>query len=67
MGAAASILVLVAAEMIGAKSGLGYLIQASQLNFRIADMYVGIIAIAALGLIANYGLLALQRRLSRWR
>lgn len=67
MGAAASILVLVAAEMIGAKSGLGYLIQASQLNFRIADMYVGIIAIAALGLIANYGLLAVQRRLSRWR
>jgi len=67
MGAAASILVLVAAEMIGAKSGLGYLIQASQLNFQIANMYVGIIAIAALGLIANYGLLAVQRRLSRWR
>jgi NitT/TauT family transport system permease protein len=53
--------------MIGAKSGLGYLIQASQLNFQIANMYVGIIAIAALGLIANYGLLAVQRRLSRWR
>lgn len=67
MGAAASILVLVAAEMIGAKSGLGYLIQASQLNFQIANIYVGIIAIAALGLIANYGLLAVQRRLSRWR
>lgn len=67
MGAAASILVLVAAEMIGAKSGLGYLIQASQLNFQIANMYVGIIAIAALGLLANYGLLAVQRRLSRWR
>lgn len=67
MGAAASILVLVAAEMIGAKSGLGYLIQASQLNFQIANMYVGIIAIAALGLLANYGLLAVQRRLSGWR
>lgn len=67
MGAAASILVLVAAEMIGARSGLGYLIQASQLNFQIANMYVGIIAIAALGLLANYGLLAVQRRLSRWR
>ncbi|MGO1526007.1 MAG: ABC transporter permease [Corynebacterium variabile] len=67
MGAAASILVLVASEMIGAKSGLGYLIQASQLNFQIANMYVGIIAIAALGLLANYGLLAVQRRLSRWR
>ncbi|WP_313097178.1 ABC transporter permease [Corynebacterium variabile] len=67
MGAAASILVLVAAEMIGAKSGLGYLIQASQLNFQIANMYVDIIAIAALGLLANYGPLAVQRRLSRWR
>ncbi|WP_297004159.1 ABC transporter permease [uncultured Corynebacterium sp.] len=67
MGAAASILVLVAAEMIGAKSGLGYLIQASQLNFQIANMYVGIITIAVLGLIANFGLLAVQRRLERWR
>ena len=33
MAAASSILVLIAAEMVGAKAGLGYLITASQLNF----------------------------------
>jgi NitT/TauT family transport system permease protein len=67
MAAAASILVLIAAEMVGAKAGLGYLITASQLNFQIPDMYAGIVAIAILGLILNAVLVLLERRLSRWR
>ncbi|MCY9663988.1 ABC transporter permease [Paenibacillus alginolyticus] len=41
---AGSILVLVAAEMVGAKSGLGYLIQYTQFNFQITNMYAGIIS-----------------------
>ena len=67
MAAAASILVLIAAEMVGAKAGLGYLITASQLNFQIPNMYAGIVAIAILGLILNAILVLLERRLSRWR
>ena len=35
LAGAVSILVLVAAEMVGAKAGLGYLINASQYNFAI--------------------------------
>ena len=50
---ASSILVLIAAEMVGAKAGLGYLITASQLNFQIPDMYAGIITIALVGLAFN--------------
>ena len=34
LAGAASILVLVAAEMVGAKAGLGYLINYAQYNFR---------------------------------
>lgn len=67
MSAASSILVLIAAEMVGAKAGLGYLITASQLNFQIPNMYAGIIAISLLGLTLNGVLVLIERRLSRWR
>lgn len=67
MAAASSILVLIAAEMVGAKAGLGYLITAAQLNFQIPDMYAGIIAIALVGLIFNAILVFVERRLSGWR
>jgi NitT/TauT family transport system permease protein len=64
---AASILVLVAAEMIGAKAGLGYLINYTQFNFMIPQMYAGIVTISAIGLLFNGALVALERRASRWR
>ncbi|MBD8052339.1 ABC transporter permease [Rhodococcus ruber] len=67
MAAASSILVLIAAEMVGAKAGLGYLVTASQLNFQIPNMYAGIVAISLVGLTFNGILVAVERRLSRWR
>jgi NitT/TauT family transport system permease protein len=67
MAASSSILVLIAAEMVGARAGLGYLITAAQQNFQIPDMYAGILAISLLGLAFNGALVALERRLSRWR
>ncbi|MBF6130458.1 ABC transporter permease [Nocardia brasiliensis] len=67
MAAASSILVLLAAEMFGARAGLGYLITAAQQNFQIPNMYAGIIAISLLGLAFNGLLVALERRFSRWR
>ncbi|MFI7188466.1 ABC transporter permease [Nocardia nova] len=67
MAASASILVLIATEMSGARAGLGYLITAAQQNFQIPDMYVGIVAIAIVGLVYNAVLVAIERRLTRWR
>ncbi|MCI4675942.1 ABC transporter permease [Candidatus Mycolicibacterium alkanivorans] len=67
LSAAASILVLVAAEMVGAQSGMGYLIMASQLNFQIPQMYAGILTIALVGFIFNFVLVLIERRFSRWR
>jgi NitT/TauT family transport system permease protein len=67
LAGAASILVLVAAEMIGAKAGLGYLINASQFNFAIPQMYAGIITISAIGVVFNQLLVVVERRLSSWR
>ncbi len=64
---AAAILVLIAAEMIGATAGLGYLINYSQYNFLIPQMYAAILTTTAVGLAINYGLVTLERRFSRWR
>ncbi|MFF3518083.1 ABC transporter permease [Streptomyces sp. NPDC002573] len=67
LAGAAAILVLVAAEMIGAKAGLGYLVNASQYNFAIPQMYSGIITISAIGVVFNQFLVTVERRLSSWR
>lgn len=64
---AASILVLIAAEMVGAKAGLGFLIMYGNMNFLIAKMYAAILVTSLLGLAVNYGLVWLERRFSRWR
>ncbi|WP_432905207.1 ABC transporter permease [Micromonospora matsumotoense] len=67
LAGAYSILVLVAAEMVGAKAGLGYLINYAQYNFAIPDMYAGIITISAIGLVVNQLLVVVERRFSTWR
>ncbi|MEU1423367.1 ABC transporter permease [Kitasatospora sp. NPDC005751] len=67
LAGAVSILVLVAAEMVGAKAGLGYLINASQYNFAIPQMYAGIVTISVIGLVFNQLLVELERRFTAWR
>ena len=67
LAGAVSILVLVAAEMVGAKAGLGYLVNASQFNFAIPQMYAGIVTISVIGVVFNQLLVALERRFTSWR
>lgn len=67
MAGTGAILVLIAAEMVGAKEGLGYLINYSQFNFQIPEMYAGIITISILGLLINQVLVSLERRFSSWK
>lgn len=62
-----ALLMLVAAEMLGANAGLGFLIFNSESRFEIDTMYAAILAMTILGMAVNYGLLALQRRMSRWK
>ncbi|HEY6758260.1 MAG TPA: ABC transporter permease [Baekduia sp.] len=67
MAGSYAILVLVAAEMVGAKAGLGFLINSSQNNFAIPDMYAGILTISVIGIAVNAGLVRLERHFSSWR
>jgi len=66
LSATISLLLLVAAEMIGAKKGLGFLIINSQYNFEIPLMFAAIVLLAAIGLAVNTVLLAVQKWLCRW-
>lgn len=67
MAGTGCILVLIAAEMIGAKEGLGYFITYAQYNFLIPEMYAGILSISVLGLLVNFGLGKLEKRFSVWK
>jgi len=64
---ALSFILLFAAEMVGARSGLGYLIKQSENSLRFDLMYVSIITIAVLGSLGDALLRLLGRRLVRWR
>jgi NitT/TauT family transport system permease protein len=67
LGASYAFLVLVAAEMVGADSGIGFLILNNQYTFRIPQMYAAILILACFGVALNYGLVALERALTPWR
>lgn len=66
LGATTALLLLIASEMIGANKGIGFQVMNAQYNFQIPLMFAAIVILAALGLIANQALVALQRRLCRW-
>jgi NitT/TauT family transport system permease protein len=67
LAGAYSLLVLVAAEMIGAKAGLGYLIIYAQYNFQIPNMYVGILSLTVIGLGFNQALQQVEKHFTRWK
>jgi NitT/TauT family transport system permease protein len=67
LAAASAMLVLIAAEMVGAKAGLGYLIIYAQFSFLITDMYFGIIAITAIGVTVNFVLEKLESHFTAWK
>ncbi|MEU4840198.1 ABC transporter permease [Nocardia testacea] len=67
LGGAYAITVLVAAEMVGAPAGLGIFTLTMQQTFRIPQMYAGILLLGLLGLVMNYLLVLVERRLTGWQ
>ncbi|WP_236993821.1 ABC transporter permease [Methanomassiliicoccus luminyensis] len=62
---------LIGAEMIGASSGLGYMISQAcpfhQGSFQLEKMWAGIVTVALLGILLNGAVARIERRFSRWR
>jgi ABC-type nitrate/sulfonate/bicarbonate transport system permease component len=67
LGWGVSLLLLVTAEMVAAKAGLGFLIWQSWQTFTIEEMYVGLVTIAVLGMISFWLLDLLEGWLIPWR
>lgn len=59
--------VVVAAELVGAQSGLGFMISDAALLFRLPVVYVGILLIGAIGLLLNLTLNFAETRIVHWR
>ncbi|MFC4388739.1 ABC transporter permease [Gracilibacillus marinus] len=67
MGQAIALLTIVAAEMIGATSGIGYLIWMNYKAFLLPQMYVGLILISFFGYFFSLLLRSLEKKLLPWK
>jgi NitT/TauT family transport system permease protein len=67
VSATSSVLVLIAAEMLGANKGLGFAIHYYEGQIRIPEMYSMIVVMAILGLLVSYSLIAFEKHVFRWR
>jgi len=66
LGVGYGLVLIVAAEFVGAKTGIGYLIWQSWEAFLVEDMYVGLILISLLGYLFNIFLERLEARFVPW-
>src|SRR5581483_2980570 len=66
LGMGVALLVIVAAEFVGAKSGIGFLIWNSWQVFQVEKMYVGLMASAVIGFGSSILLYGLERVLVPW-
>jgi sulfonate transport system permease protein len=60
------IILMVVAEMVAARSGIGYFILQSQAEFAIKKMWTGILVLALIGTLLNYLFVLIERLSLRW-
>ena len=67
LGMGVALIVIVSAEFVGARNGIGYLIWNSWSTFQVDRMYAGLMVTAILGFASAAGLAALERALVPWK
>jgi len=67
IGATITFYILIAAEMLGASAGLGYLVHNAAMNYQIPRIYAGATFIVIFGYLLNRLLLYLEKLLFAWR
>jgi len=67
LGMGVALLVIVTAEFVGAKSGIGYMIWTSWQVFQVEKMYVGLMVIAIVGFATAILLTWVERALVPWK
>lgn len=67
MSSGVAFFMLIAAEMIGASSGLGWLVWNAQINYQIPILFAATVVISVLGLSLNYLFGKLEHKLISWQ
>lgn len=67
MGCGTAFFMLIAAEMIGASAGLGWLVWNAQINFQMPQLFAATALISLLGLALNQTFALLETRLVGWK
>ncbi len=67
LGSAISWTLVVAAELVAAQRGLGYMIMDASTFFRVKDVYVGLILIGIIGFLLESVIAMVEVRLVHWR
>ena len=67
LGSAISWTLVVAAELVAAQRGLGYMIMDASTFFRVKDVYVGLILIGIIGFLLESVIATVEARLVHWR
>jgi ABC-type nitrate/sulfonate/bicarbonate transport system permease component len=67
LGIGIGLVLIAVAEMVGARSGLGYLIWSAWSTFAVEEMYVGLFAIAIIGFLITLVLNELERVIIPWK
>jgi ABC-type nitrate/sulfonate/bicarbonate transport system permease component len=67
LGVGMGLVLIAIAEMMGAKSGLGYMIWAAWETFSVEQMYVGLFVIAIIGFVLSLILNEIEKRVVPWK
>ena len=67
LGAGLALILIAIAEMVGAKSGIGFMIWSAWETFAVAKMYVGLFVIALIGFAISLLLNEIERWVIRWK
>ncbi|MDB5407947.1 MAG: putative taurine transport system permease protein [Rhodospirillales bacterium] len=67
LGVGLGLVLIAVAEMVGAKSGIGYMIWSAWETFSVERMYVGLFAIAMIGFALTAALNEIERRIIPWK
>lgn len=67
LGVKIAIMVVIAAEMIAANSGMGYFIQYARTIVQTDEVYAGVLVMTVLGLTANYVMVWIEKKATYWK
>lgn len=62
-----AVILMVISELYAATNGVGFRIVQAQRQFKMVDLWAGLVVLGAIGAVLNLGLTMIERRVLRWR